>query len=360
MGPQYEELSELRVTVQQVKNCSFSAWYDRFKAHTAKAVIIKPLPHEFVQYLEQDSITLASQDKSPSSSYFVALDRNEDNEYSDWEDEQGTETGDNENKKDPMSLFPEVHQKIATVISEMGAVSPKLNWSSPQDASWMLPENSTKCREPNDLYLLLNASDYITHDLDAAFDGCIDKDGHNSVTDFELVLRQWLNINPALELRVFVRDGNIVGVSQRDLNYYDYLKPLSHTFEDLVDDFIEDIVLPNFPDKSFVCDVYIPRPFSKVWLIDMNPFSRTTDSLLFSWHELVIKDISDCEYELRLVTEHNIGRFATKEHSENQVPREVADAAIDSNAIRELTQKWSQLLKMQQDFSDDESDGEEC
>ncbi|KAI4231460.1 MAG: hypothetical protein LQ352_008402, partial [Teloschistes flavicans] len=29
-----------------------------------------------------------------------------------------------------------------------------------------------ECRTPNDIYLLLKSSDFITHDLEQAFDGC--------------------------------------------------------------------------------------------------------------------------------------------------------------------------------------------
>lgn len=35
-----------------------------------------------------------------------------------------------------------------------------------------------------------------------------------------------------------------------------------------------------------VFDVYIEHKKKKVWLVDFNPFSPTTDSLLFTWEEL--------------------------------------------------------------------------
>ena len=50
---------------------------------------------------------------------------------------------------------------------------PKLNWSAPKDATWIsLKQNSMECNTPNDIYLLLKSSDFITHDLEHAFDGC--------------------------------------------------------------------------------------------------------------------------------------------------------------------------------------------
>jgi hypothetical protein len=45
------------VTVDDVKNCAFSAWYERFRKITLKSVII-PLPEEFVDYLNSDGVFL--------------------------------------------------------------------------------------------------------------------------------------------------------------------------------------------------------------------------------------------------------------------------------------------------------------
>ena len=315
---------------------------------------------QFIQYLEQDGIKLPHDEKS---FYTEKITPTEDNEYSDWDDEE--EELEQEGKKsqdiEPLKDFPELHSRIKEIIADMGAVTPKLNWSAPRDATWILPNNTMKCNEVNEVYLLLNASNYIMHDLQHAFDGCID-DG-KSATDkplqYELILREWFDINPALEFRVFVKDKKIVGASQRDLNYYDFLNELSDQLKDLIEEFVEDIIVPQFEDDSFVVDLYIPRPFNKVFLIDINPFARKTDSLLFSWNELVHIELSGKDYELRLLTENNTGRFASKEHSENQVPRDLVDASLNPDAIRELTQKWKDLLSRQNGSgSDTESESE--
>jgi len=52
-------------------------------------------------------------------------------------------------------------------------VVPKLDWSAPKDATWISATNSMECRTPNDVYLL-KSSNFITHDLEQAFDGCED------------------------------------------------------------------------------------------------------------------------------------------------------------------------------------------
>lgn len=346
----YTELVDVDVTQQEILDCSFSSWYSKFKHCTPKAKIIKPLSSQFIQYLSQDGIQLDLENDG-NSYYHSAAENNEDNEYSDWENDSDTTEGSMEEIR-PLKDFPELHQEIRAIISEFGSVTPKLNWSSPKDAVWILPNNSTKCNEVNDVYLLLNASNYIVHDLDHAFDECagvVDND-----VKFELVLRQWFDINPALEFRVFVRDSKVFGISQRDLNFYDYLKPLKGTCARLINDFINNTVVPNFPHDKFVADIYIPRPFKKCWLIDINPWARTTDALLFSWNELVTKKFDEKDIpDFRLITEHNMGRFVSKEHSENQVPKDVVQASLDPNSMRELTQKWTEILKMQEESDSD-------
>ncbi|KAL3230161.1 Uncharacterized protein RNJ44_01524 [Nakaseomyces bracarensis] len=349
---EYTPLSELPVTCEQVEHCAYSFWYEKFKSHIPKTRIIKPLPQQFIQYLEQDGIKLPIS-SNELSSYTDDIVRSEENEYSDWEADEDTAT-EYEPGIEPLNDFPEFHQQLKDIISELGPVTPKLNWSAPKDATWILPNNTMKCNEVNEIYLLLNASNYIVHDLEHAFDECVDK--KQGEPEYELILRQWFNINPALEFRVFVKDGKVVGATQRDLNYYDYLEKLSDTLKDLIDEFVEDVVVPGFPDKSFVIDLYIPRPFNRVYLIDINPFARKTDSHLFTWNEIIeIDTTEDKDYEMRLVTEHNTGRFASKEHSQNHVPKDVVDASLDPEKIKELTEKWSEmLLKQQQDVSDEE------
>lgn len=322
----YEKLVDIPVRQSQLKACSFSSWYGRFKNHTPKSRIIKPLPREFIKYLSQDGIRLSFEENG-SSYYDNTIEPTDDNDYSDWEEDEKTSVGDSKVALMPLVNFPDLHREIQSVISEFGAVTPKLNWSAPRDATWILPNNSSKCTDVNDVYLLLNASNYIAHDLDHAFDECVDKP-ENEFEDYELVLRQWFDINPALEFRIFIKEQEICGISQRDLNYYDYLEPLRGTFIEVIEKFIYDTVIPNFEDESFVVDVCIPRPFKKCWLIDFNPWSRITDPLLYSWNELMTKDLdSESEPELRLITEHNVGRFASKEHSENQVPKDIVDAS---------------------------------
>ncbi|CAI4035130.1 hypothetical protein SMKI_12G2700 [Saccharomyces mikatae IFO 1815] len=358
---EYSTLIDIPVTKVQVEHCSYSFWSSLYPKYVPKSIVLKSLPKKFIQYLEQDGIKLP-QEENVRSVYTEEIVRNEDNDYSDWEDDEDTAT-EFVQEVEPLVDFPELHQQLKNALNELGAVAPKLNWSAPRDATWILPNNTMKCNEVNELYLLLNASNYIMHDLQRAFEGCVDGNDIRGLK-YDLVLRQWSDMNPALEFRVFVKDTHIVGATQRDLNYYDYLDELSDTFKDLIDEIVHDVVLPKFPDKSFVLDVYIPRPFDRIFIIDINPFSRKTDSLLFSWNEIATITPSrngasdDEDYELRLVARHNTGRFASKEHSENHVPQDLVEASLNPEAIRELTQKWKELLSQQTQEESSNSENE--
>lgn len=358
MSENYTIFQPIDITPEQILHCSYSYWCPLFKKHTPRSKILKPLSDVFIKYLEQDGIKLAA---DPQSAYNNNIECTEENEYSDWESDSEPP-----NKKkvptdeilEPSRDFADLHSQISKIIQEYGAVCPKLNWSAPRDATWILPNNTMKCTEPNDIYLLLNASNYIIYDLRHAFDECVLQGHQEPKVEYELILREWVNMNPALEFRVFVNNGKIVGVSQRDLNYYAYLEQYSDEFKDLLDEFVEGTVVPVFPDSRFVLDVYIPRPFNKVFLIDINPFARSTDSYLFTWNEILTNLTTPGDYELRLVTEHNTGRFASKEHSENHVPRDIVEASLNPDAIRELSNKWAELLQMQNETQESSDEGD--
>ena len=206
---------------------------------------------------------------------------------------------------DPSQAWFDIHQKIKSTISELdGSVMPKLNWSAPKDATWISATNSMACTTPNDVYLLLKSSDFITHDLEQVFDDCEvesedesnegDEDEEISVDEplskipYHLVLRKTIPaFNPALEIRCFVRSRHLLCMCQRDLNHFDFLPRLIPKLRSLIQDSFDKNLKRNFPDENFVFDVYIPPPHDRVWLIDVNPWAPRTDPLLFSWLEIL-------------------------------------------------------------------------
>lgn len=258
----------------------------RFRSLTPKARLI-PLSASFLSYLRADGIILPPED-IPSESDPDTDDENE---------EEGGST-------DPSEAWLDIHQKIISTISELGgSVMPKLNWSAPKDATWISATNSMACTTPNDIYLLLKSSDFITHDLEQVFDDCEDEsedesesvgedeesavDGSLSKIPYHLSLRKTIPaFNPALEIRCFVRSRNLLCMCQRDLNHFDFLPRLIPKLRSLIQDCF-DKNLRSFPDQNFVFDVYIPPPHDRVWLIDLNPWAQRTDPLLFSWMEIL-------------------------------------------------------------------------
>ena len=259
----------------------------RYRSLTPKARLI-PLSASFLSYLRADGIILPPEDDLSNAPSGI-------------EDEEEEE----DESTDPSEAWPDVHQKIKSTISELGgSVMPKLNWSAPKDAIWISATNSMACTTPNDIYLLLRSSDFVTHDLDQVFDDCEEESDNESESTnedeekpmdetrlkipYHLVLRKTIPaFNPALEIRCFVRSRNLLCMCQRDLNHFDFLPRLIPKLRSLIQDSFDKNLKRSFPDENFVFDVYIPPPHDRVWLIDVNPWAQRTDPLLFSWMEIL-------------------------------------------------------------------------
>ena len=182
-----------------------------------------------------------------------------------------------------------------------------------------------ECRTANDVYLLLKSSDFVTHDLEHAFDGCADdysdsesrsngdEEGAVEATPeeqarlyppsapltnsipYHLTLRATIpSLLPSMEFRAFVRQRALLCICQRDQNYYAYLTQLAPLLRSLIQDFFDTNLKHTFPDENFVFDVYIPRPEgtgdgkrAKVWLIDINPWAERTGTGIYEWLEIL-------------------------------------------------------------------------
>ncbi|KAF6757482.1 cytoplasmic protein [Ephemerocybe angulata] len=278
----------------------FSSWYPTFSDASIKSTIIRPLSGEFKEYLESDSVfvPVGSEDVPPESTLLDDEDEDE-------------EAG-------PSYAFPELDTKIRECVQEYGAVFPKLNFTSPRDASWLLPAGSPlKCTTPADVYMLLKSSDFVSNDLseESVFEHCDDPDPHASGGSppppeyaLELVLRKWYSVNPSREMRCFVRAGRLVGISQRDTNHYDFLMEAGDARQDCAnqsknsgkikscqdgkaDKTVSAHTQTSFthPTHTFLPDIFdflLTRDLSRGHIIDFNPYSPRTDSLLFSFEEL--------------------------------------------------------------------------
>lgn len=379
------------VTKDHIQNCSYDAWFPKYRSSCLKSRII-PLPQSVVSYLQEDGIVLADDDEG-----------NGDESEEEWQasgsagslNAQRQDSSDDEDdnaaaRLPPNERFPETHQLIKDKIAELGgAVAPKLNWSSPKDAKWISPhQNTLKCTTPNDVYLLLKSSSFVSHDLAHAFDGCAPAPPSRPFAPV-LVLRPFFTPHVALEFRCFVKHRSLIGITQRDLNYYAFLEGLRPQIWKKVRTFFREKLRLTFPDASFTFDIYIPENsladdgLGKVRLMDVNPWAPRTDTLLFSWQELLDTEVqdplygsasaeagadgngedsgadetdedADVEYssdiapELRLIERDDPAafNFSTPQYSAHKLPKEVVDASIaGGGGLREFAQQWKDITE---------------
>lgn len=381
-----------------ILHCSYHHWYPRLRAYTPKARLIA-LSAPFLDYLRSDGIVLPASPQPTTSDNDSGIFTSTSSDFSDEDDED----------TDPSAEWPEIHTSVTSTIKELGGkVNPKLNWSAPKDATWMSATNDMDCRSANDVYLLLKSSDFVTHDLEHAFDGCIDQD--DTEIPYHLVLRKSFQLNPALEFRCFVREKQLIALCQRDQNYFEFLFPMKDNLRDRIEAFLRDTLLPAWgnEDPNFVFDVYIPPPHDRVWLVDINPWAQRTDPLLFSWLELLtmplpqsvtpepvrlslhhISDASasaqsgdsseearadseesseeeelDAGPEFRLVNRDDpeAYQFAATKYSAHKLPKDVVDASLNANGpagMSALMEQWKKVMNGDltgQESSDEDND----
>eukprot|EP00474_Spongospora_subterranea_P010834 CRZ11292.1 hypothetical protein [Spongospora subterranea] len=263
-------------TARQVLNCQIHEWYPRHRRWTIRSDIID-LSRAFLEYLNEDAFFLP-----PGARDSLHADDDDADSDASWSSDSVSAE---ETRADP---FPEVDLIRNSINKLNGAVFPKLNWSCPRDATWIACTGTLKCVTPGDVLLLLKASEFIQHDLTQPFETCSD-DGHPADSiQYKLCLRQWVDIQTSREFRCFIIRRALAAVSQRDhANFYPSLQDdgVIDRIRLAIQEFFTARVLDNFPDDDFVMDVYI-GPDNMVVLIDFNPFSLVTDSLLFDWPEL--------------------------------------------------------------------------
>lgn len=348
----------------------------RYRTLTPKTRLV-PLTTPFIEYLRADGIILPPEnDTVPANAEWSDTDSGI---FSSAED---AASNDSDEDEDPSAQWRDVHESIRATIAELdGKVVPKLNWSAPKDATWISTTNTMECRTPNDIYLLLKSSDFVTHDLEQAFHGC--EDNEQVDIPYYLVLRKHALFHNSLEFRCFVRNRRLIAISPRDLNHYKFLAAdnMQQRLGKVIQSFFDTKLKDTFADDSFAFDVYIPPPHNRVWLIDINPWCIRTDPLLFSWLELLTlpepsdgshqqdsqdeddEDEADedvpFEPEFRLVKRNDPEAYAfnSPKYSAHKMPRDVVDASQSGNGgLREFAQEWKEILARQQRANGDSSD----
>ncbi|XP_035227964.1 cell division cycle protein 123 homolog isoform X1 [Stegodyphus dumicola] len=271
--------------IKDVEVCSFQNWYNDFKHVTFKSIILA-LPEGFVSYILKDGIVLPENCQTNSAVKQTTTSDESDDEQVSWEDGEADEA--------EAPHFSEFDARIKYAIESLGGkVFPKLNWSSPRDASWIAFNNCCCCTTVSDIYLLLKSSDFIVYDLTKVFSHCEDFINSNDLNRREngpyyLVLRKWIDIDTSGEYRCFVKDNSLIGISQREHSLY--FHHINNEKEEIVEDinnFFIQHIQSKFPCSNYVFDVYRKKK-DHVYLVDFNPFGTVTESLLFDWDELII------------------------------------------------------------------------
>nr|XP_045604564.1 cell division cycle protein 123 homolog isoform X2 [Procambarus clarkii] len=333
--------------VQDVLACSFPSWYDKFKKCTIKSIVM-PLTQEVLAYMQDNGTLVLPEGSQPEPSY--KRNKEEEEDEADADDWAQCELSDSCVKAPRLE---EYSAKIKDAIKKLGgSVFPKLNWSSPKDAAWIALNNSLRCCTPGDVYLLLKSSNFVTHDLTSPFKDCDDANEADTSVDYCLVLRGWMEINPAHEFRCFVSNKQLVGICQRDISqsYYCIGTDQANIRSDIISLWKENIE-NRFPLQNYVFDVYRPAK-DHVILLDFNPFGETTDGLLFSWSELEsFGDARDC---LSRIIESESSLSTLSEESEDDLnqfnERNLADSNRQSYSSQTDTLTQHSLLDNAPEF----------
>ena len=232
----------------------------------------------------------------------------------------------------PESELLELYAAITAAIERLGgAVIPKTQWSCPKDACWMLPNNTLRCTDASDVCLLLKSSDRVAHDIETmrallhATSSDDDDEGSPKSTiaaiaptatsltaaaadarapladargpphatpgrpgaHHVIALRTYYDLKPGREFRCFVRNGELLAISQRGHDYHQHLVDNVDDYRDKITRFHETCIRPRLLLQDVTFDCYVPEGSSKVRLVDFNPWDETsTQPLLFAWDEI--------------------------------------------------------------------------
>ncbi|CDR98981.1 related to CDC123-protein controls the cell cycle by controlling eIF2gamma abundance [Sporisorium scitamineum] len=267
----------------------YGVWYPIFRKHAPKSTVIDidTVQPQLLDWLDADTFVLPD-GSGPSSTHIVS----EDSSSNSFHSTDQSEAGEEEDEEEGVVKLPALDSAIRAVIAKYdgAAVFPKLNWSAPLDAGFMLPGNNLQCLHPEDVYLLLKSSEFVGRDLEQ-----ISHTSPTSNTSLQirphLVLKKWFPLNKSYEFRCFIRSSHLLAITQRDATFYDHLQSplLQHRIKTSILQFWQKVFAQQEPQwrlKDYVLDVYLTKDLGRVWLIDVNAWLPRTDPLLFGFDEL--------------------------------------------------------------------------
>lgn len=343
-GPSAEHGPPLTDATEALLATQYGSWYPKLRKHAPKSTIldIESIQPEFLAWLDEDAVVLSDANDWRDPSQKPAR-RNV-------QAEAREVLSDDSDDEDDEPQFPALNAKLFEVLDKYGPVFPKLNWSGPLDAAWILPGNTVRCQTPNDVYLLLKSSDFAMKDLEQLQElrtACQAK--HLPEPRVELVLKKWFEMPRSHEFRIFLRAGDIIGVCQRDVTFYEHLqdKETQDRILELVDECI-DKVQEEIKLDDLVVDVYFTRHLENYFVIDVNPYLPRTDPLLWTFDEL--DEAAEAgrrdrmlPVPLRVITSPAQASQSQPTYSSNMIPADVVEIGSGHN-IAEFAKEWTDQL----------------
>lgn len=349
---------------KDILQCQLSSWYDIFRylpsehferTNVTIKTIILDLPDTFRDYLMSDGVRL------PEGATKVSSCTPTDDYHASWsDDDDDDDDHDTEPEESPATpdivSFPHLNHQIQLAIEALGGeVMPKLNWSSPKDATW-ISLGSLKCKYPGDVYLLLKSSDFVMHDVMHTLDGVSNVDKHSTTSNLpklQLSLRKWCNLHPNMEFRCFVFQNQLLAISQRNhTQHFPHLTRDRMLLRSLIIEFFDDVIHSRFPSKNYTFDIYIDKK-ERLWLLDFNVWGSQTDALCFEWDELLVLAEQPFEDEGDVPTLDNIHPELRIVETVNEIhhdPLASYRAPIDTIEIAGMTggdaSKFEDFMKM--------------
>ncbi|EFC49606.1 predicted protein [Naegleria gruberi] len=294
--------------MDEVNQCSISNWYYLYDGKTNPQITPKRitilskliyLNDDFIEYLKHDGVVLPESidniQKVPN------FDSDSDEEEEKYKEVQEKNEQDSDEDDYQVPEFTSLQMEIASAIEEYEEVFPKMNWSAPKDAQWMLSDSKLlRCQTVSDVFLVLKSSSFVTHDVQQAYNNCTDYTPEKEVRRV-LALRKWYDVNPSMEFRCFVKNRNLIGISQRDIsNFYSFLVSDKDMYREKLVGFWEKFIKNSFPLENYTVDLYISRT-GPVFIVDFNVYGPPTSPLLFASFKKGHLASDSTELEFRII-----------------------------------------------------------
>jgi hypothetical protein len=141
----------------------------------------------------------------------------------------------------------------------------------------------------------------------------------------------------------------LIGISQRDVrNFYPNIATHLDKYREAIISFYQENIRNQFELKDCnriiyldVMDIYINTQNS-VRLLDFNPFSPTTDPLLFQWSEILESESDNCTFKCNLSEKEAQGTEPA--YTFNRLPKEAFDFSHDGSSIADFAKRFNDEL----------------